>query len=382
VPVFDKIIPLPHVNTTPSTASPTIEPTFVSQSTPSSVPNKTSSIPTSSLTSNHSSSLSSVSSVTASLAMSTTIHSSLLGDSSVEIKPTKSPSELSTIQQPSAPDQTVINQEEQEDGDDQHQSTTPKSGGISATSIEDINNLEQDPENGGGQRTSNDTMHKPNGQGQIQTDNKQIGANEVSPDLIGGHIIEDDQQDSEKTNVDIGAQRPDSETEFQGNNSLQSGDDKNTEQDGTNNTQINVGSSGIIGHNDSITQTILNDKMDNHDTTDGSIVQNTHTSKIPSSEEAQNPVHIEGNNLTDVINDIFSTIQENGDSIMDGNTNVIINLPSFGGNIGQEDSYSEWELFSNSSETDVNVTSSSQGVKSTLINYMPSLKWLFVFIDN
>ena len=147
----------------------------------------------------------------------------------------------------------------------------------------------------------------------------------------------------------------------------------------------------ISGHNDSITQTILNDKMDNPDTTDGSNVQNTHTSKIPPSEEAQNPVHIEGNNLTDVINDIFSennveniqnTIQENGSSILDGNTNVIINLPSFGGNIGQEDSYSEGELFSNSLETDDDVTSSSQVVKSTIINYMPSLKWLFVFIDN
>ena len=91
--------------------------------------------------------------------------------------------------------------------------------------------------------------------------------------------------------------------------------------------------------------------------------------------------------MTDLISDIGSendqsTNQGNGSSYEDGNTNVIINLPSFGGNNGQEDSYSEGESFSNIKETDGNVTSSSQLVKSTILNYMPSLKWLFVFIDN
>ena len=74
--------------------------------------------------------------------------------------------------------------------------------------------------------------------------------------------------------------------------------------------------------------------------------------------------------------------QGNGSSFKELNTNGIINLPSLGGNNGQEDSYNEGESFSKVKDTDGNITSSSQLVKSTIINYMPSLKWLYVFIDN
>jgi hypothetical protein len=127
----------------------------------------------------------------------------------------------------------------------------------------------------------------------------------------------------------------------------------------------------------------------------------TQASKIPTSEGghnwnssicgAQNPLnnHIGGINMCDLISEIGSENnqsknQGNGSSIGidEVNTNVIINLPSFGGNNGQEDSYNEGESFSNIKDENGNGTSSSQLVKPTIVNYIPSLKWLFVFIDN
>ena len=101
----------------------------------------------------------------------------------------------------------------------------------------------------------------------------------------------------------------------------------------------------------------------------------------------------EGNNLQDVINNILSennlesvgsSDHGTGSSILEGNNNVIINMPIFGANNGQA-SQSEGGEFSNfidSSEFNSNSTSSSQSIKTTILNYMPSLKWLFVFIDN
>ena len=56
-------------------------------------------------------------------------------------------------------------------------------------------------------------------------------------------------------------------------------------------------------------------------------------------------------------------------------------MPSFGDNTGQA-SQGEGGVFSNfidSSEYNSTVNSS---IKTTILNYMPSLKWLFVFIDN
>ena len=35
----------------------------------------------------------------------------------------------------------------------------------------------------------------------------------------------------------------------------------------------------------------------------------------------------------------------------------------------------------NTTITSTNTTISSQGLKSTILNYFPSLKWMFVFID-
>ena len=96
----------------------------------------------------------------------------------------------------------------------------------------------------------------------------------------------------------------------------------------------------------------------------------------------------EGNILHNLINNILSennlesSVHGTGPSVLEGNNNVIINMPSFGDNNGQA-SQSEGGVFSNCIDTsDFNSTSSSQSIKTTILNYMPSLKWLFVFIDN
>ena len=104
---------------------------------------------------------------------------------------------------------------------------------------------------------------------------------------------------------------------------------------------------------ESNTQELSNDEIENPQTINEVNVQNTQTSELPTSEGghtwnfsmggAQNPVnnHIVGINMTDLISDIGSENnqskgQGNGSSIVEVNTNVIINLPSFWGNNGQE----------------------------------------------
>jgi hypothetical protein len=158
----------------------------------------------------------------------------------VAIRPTIT-SSAAPLREASSPGKTENTQEEQKEGGIQHQPTTPQTGqseGIGVSNHEYSETHEHDPENGEGHGESNDTMHRPHGPGHIQTENHQFGEDIVRPDLIGNNINKGDQQESDETNVNLGTQRPFTETGFQGNNFQQSGDEENKEQLGAKNPQL------------------------------------------------------------------------------------------------------------------------------------------------
>ena len=102
-------------------------------------------------------------------------------------------------------------------------------------------------------------------------------------------------------------------------------------------------------------------------------------------------IQIHGTELDNVINNLLSdkNITNTAPAVSGGSNNVIINMPSFGEAVGQiiqtDSSQSvggEISNFNLGLESNSTETNSSQSIKATILNYMPSLKWLFVFIDN
>ena len=64
----------------------------------------------------------------------------------------------------------------------------------------------------------------------------------------------------------------------------------------------------------------------------------------------------------------------------DESENLILNVPDLS-QFGISDQATISNFINDMNLNTTNTTNNSQGLKSTILNYFPSLKWLFVFID-
>jgi len=102
----------------------------------------------------------------------------------------------------------------------------------------------------------------------------------------------------------------------------------------------------------------------------------------------QNSSSVDGD-ISDVLSNILTANKpdhvqnspqtNNSFIIQNNNDNVIINLPNFGTNLISSIRINSTETVPADSSPQ---TGTSQGIKTAILNYMPSLKWLFVFIEN
>merc|ERR1711874_892329 len=182
--------------------------------------------------------------------------------------------------------------------------------------------------------------------------------------------------------VNGGTTQSENEETSQDGHGEQGGTSQNTNggttQGGNGGTSHDNGPNSEWGNNESATLSSENV----HHTAVGGLTQNSNHSFVLWSNSSSvglgdsTTLHIEGNGLDNVINNILSdnhlTNHQVGSSVLEGANNVIIHLPSSGENGGQafdsDPSHSDGGGFSNlivNSESNSTETSSSQNIKTT-----------------
>jgi len=352
-PTFDEIIPSPTKNATLVVATTTKITTSKPQQSSSSNPTTIMHSPSQTSTPTSTNSLSQVSVAGVSLtdSESSTIQSSMLGDSPL-ISPSPTSSLPATIQQTITPGQENLGQNE-----------GMVTSGLVPFITESTPTLDENSEHS----NHNDSNSCGNNQ---QLSTGVSGSNEdhpTSPQMenIGGN--NDDSILNENNNETHSVENLNEEN----NQEVQS-------QFGIAGEQL---TSSEINNQKNLTGNINNQELNSQNNT-----QQTSTSSNGSGETSS----IIQNNLIDPTNTVLNmTHQENAGNNYQENNNIVINIPNLGENHGESSLINISDInegvFSNflgNSESSKNVSSSNPNFKTSILNYMPSLKWLFVFIDN